>query len=158
DIIVRFYATRLQDVVGKPVVVENKVGMGGSLATGYVAQAKPDGYTIYMASSSALAAAPYLFKKLPYDPLKDFATVTSVFKAAFVLVVPSTSPCASVAELTDVLRRKGDKASYGSATHPGKVAAEIYKAQFGLKAVEVPYKSGLDALNDLYSGQLDFYF
>lgn len=158
DIIVRFYASKLQEVIGKPVVVENKVGMGGSMAAGYVAQAKPDGYTIFMSSSSALAAAPSLFKTLPYDPLKDFENVTTVFKAAFVMVVPSSSPFKTVAELTEHLRSKGDKSSYGSATHPGKVASEIYKTQFGLKTVAVPYKSGLDAINDLLSGQLDFYY
>jgi tripartite-type tricarboxylate transporter receptor subunit TctC len=159
DIIVRFYSNKLQEAIGKPVVVENKVGMGGSMAAGYLAQSKPDGYTICLASSgTVLAAAPFLFKNLPYNPKKDFAHVTPVFKAAFVLVVPSTSPYRTVAELTEAMRLKGDKSSYGSATQPGKIASEIYKTQFGLKTVEVPYKSGVDAMNDLHAGQIDFYF
>lgn len=157
DTIVRFYANKLQALIAKPVVVDIKTGMGGSIAAGYVAQSKPDGYTIFMSSSSVLAAAPWLFKKLPYDPLKDFACVAALFKATFVMVVPSDSLFGTVAELTAQLRKKGNKASYGSATHPGKIASEMYKAQSGLDAIEVPYKSGIDALNDLNAGLIDFY-
>lgn len=157
DTIVRFYANKLQALIGKPVVVDIKSGMGGSIAAGYVAQSKPDGYTIFMSSSSVLAAAPWLFKKLPYDPVNDFACVAALFKATFVMVVPREAPFKSVTELTAHLRKKGTKASYGSATHPGKIASEIYKAQAGVEAIEVPYKSGIDALNDLNAGLIDFY-
>jgi tripartite-type tricarboxylate transporter receptor subunit TctC len=159
DVVVRFYSNKLQEATGKAVVVENKVGMGGNIATDYVAHAKPDGYTIYIApSSSVLASAPSLFKKLPYDPLKDFAHITAVLKVAFIMVVPSTSPITTVEQLTEHLRKKGDKAAYGSSTHTGHIASELYKTQFGLKALEVPYKSGLDAINDLYAGQIDFFY
>jgi len=158
DIIVRFYTNKLQAALGKPVVVEIKLGMGGSMAAGYVAQAKPDGYTIFMSSSSALAAAPWLYKKLPYDPTKSFAYVTPMFQATFVMVVPSNSPHKTLADLTDYLRKKGDKGGYGSATNFSKVASSIYKSKAGLSTVEVPYKSGLDALNDLHAGLIDFYF
>jgi tripartite-type tricarboxylate transporter receptor subunit TctC len=158
DTIVRFYANKLQKPAGMPVVVEIKAGMGGSMAAGYVAHAKPDGYTIFMSRSSVLAAAPWIFKKLPYDPIKDFASVTTLFKATFVMVVPATSPFQTVAQLTEHLKKVGSKGSYGSATYPGKIASEIYKSQMGLETVEVPYKSGIDVLNDLNAGLIDYYF
>lgn len=158
DIAVRFYADKLASLIGKPVVVEPKVGMGGTMAAAYAAQARPDGHTIYLApSSTVLAAAPSLFKKLPYDPLKDFVHVLPVFKAAFVVVVPRDAPYKTLSELTTHLRQKGAKASYGSATLTGKIAGELYKEQFGLSVVEVPYKSGITAMNDMLSGLFDFY-
>ncbi|MSQ70201.1 MAG: tripartite tricarboxylate transporter substrate binding protein [Betaproteobacteria bacterium] len=159
DIAVRFYSEKLHGTIGKPVVVEPKVGMGGTMAAAYAAQARPDGHTIYLApSSTVLAAAPSLFKKLPYDPIKDFVPVLALFKTAFILVVPASAPYKTLPELTAHLREKGNKASYGTATLTGRVAAELYKTQFGLAAVEVPYKSGITAINDMLSGLFDFYF
>ena len=158
DIALRFYAERLARVAGKPVVVEPRVGAGGTVAAASVARAAPDGYTVFLASTStALAAAPYLFKTLNYDPARDFTHVCGVYKAAFCLVVSKSSPFMTLADLTAHLKRQGDKASYGTATVPGKVTAEIYKSQFGLQTVEVPYKTGVTALNDLLSGLFEFY-
>jgi tripartite-type tricarboxylate transporter receptor subunit TctC len=146
-------------VIGRPVNVEPKVGVGGTLAAAYAAKAKPDGYTIYLApSSTVMSAAQALYKQLPYDPMKDFVSLLGAFKTAFILLVPRSSPYTNVAELTEAMRKKGDKASYGTATLTGKVAAELYKEQFGLSAVEIPYKSGILAMNDMASGLFDFYF
>jgi tripartite-type tricarboxylate transporter receptor subunit TctC len=158
DIVTRFYSDKLAAVTGRPIVVEPRVGMGGTIAAASVARAAPDGYTIYVApSSSVLAAAPSVFRKLSYDPMRDFANVVALFKTAFMFVVPSNSPVRSIADLTELLRQKGAKGSYGSSTLPGKIAGELYKAQFGLATLEVPYKSGASAFNDLASGLLDFY-
>jgi tripartite-type tricarboxylate transporter receptor subunit TctC len=159
DIKVRFYSSKLSAVTGKPVIVENKPGALGNIATEMVARAKPDGYTIYIApGSSTLASAPSLFKKLGYDPINDFEHITTLSASAFALCIPSTSPFKSVAELTAYLKDKGDAASYGSIAPPSLVSGEIYKAAFGLKTVEVKYKEQGPLLNDLFGGHLAFFF
>jgi tripartite-type tricarboxylate transporter receptor subunit TctC len=159
DTKVRFYSNKLSQLCGKPVIVENRPGALGNIATEAVARAKPDGYTIYIApGSSTLASAPSLFKKLGYDPINDFEHITTLSASAFALVVPGTSPFKSVPELTAYLKDKGDAASYGSIAPPSLVAAEIYKQAFGLKTVEVKYKEQGPLLNDLYGGQLTFFF
>jgi tripartite-type tricarboxylate transporter receptor subunit TctC len=159
DVKVRFYSNKLSLATGKPVIVEDKPGALGNIATETVARAKPDGYTIYIApGSSTLAAAPSLFKKLGYDPINDFEHITTLSASAFALCVPIPSPFNSVAELTAYLTDKGDAASYGSGSPPSLVSAEIYKTAFGLKTVEVKYKEQGALLNDLFSGQLAFFF
>jgi tripartite-type tricarboxylate transporter receptor subunit TctC len=159
DIFVRFYARKLQELSGATVVVENKVGMAGNIATEAVARSKPDGYTLLIApASSVLAAGPFLFKKLNYDPIADFASITTLAKLPFVLIVAPDVGIGSVPELTARLKEKGEGGFYGSSTTVGLVASELYKSQFGLKTTEVKYKSGLDAINDLMAHHLDFFF
>ena len=154
---VRFLMNKLSIMTGKPGIVENKPGALGNIATETVARAKPDGYTIYVTpGSSTLAAAPSLFKKLGYDPINDFEHITTLSSSAFVLCVTGDSPYTTVAQLTEYLRQKGDAASYGSLAPPGLVSSEIYKAQFGLKTVEVKYREIGSLFNDLYSGQIAF--
>jgi tripartite-type tricarboxylate transporter receptor subunit TctC len=157
DIIVRFYAKKLQDLCGRSVIVENRPGAFGNIATEYVARSKPDGYTIFIApSSSYLGAAPSLFKKLNFDPLNDFEHVAPLLKNAWILSVSGDSPHKTAAELTAYLKAQGDKASYGSLANTGLISSELYKAQFGLKTVEVKYKATATALNDLWAGNLAF--
>jgi tripartite-type tricarboxylate transporter receptor subunit TctC len=159
DIFVRFYARKLQELAGQTVLVENKVGMAGNIATEYVARSKPDGYTIFIApASSILVAGPYLYKQLSYDPIKDFASITTLAKLPFVLVVPPDVGISSVAELVAKLKAKPDNGFFGSSTTNGLIASELLKTQFGLKSTEVKYKSGLDALNDLMAHNIDFQF
>jgi len=133
--------------------------MAGNIATEAVARSKPDGYTILIApASSILVAGPFLFKKLNYDPINDFASITTLAKLPFILIVPPDVGVSSVAELTGRLKDKGEGGFYGSSTTVGLVASELYKTQFGLKTTEVKYKSGLDAINDLMAHNLDFFF
>ncbi|MDH7796891.1 MULTISPECIES: tripartite tricarboxylate transporter substrate binding protein [unclassified Beijerinckia] len=157
DVIVRFYAKLLQERIGKTIIVENRPGAFGNIATEAVARAKPDGYTIgIMAASSQLAAAAALFRKLPFDPVNDLDQITTLMKLPFVLIVAGDSPFKSVADLTAHLREQGDKGSYGSAANTGLVASELYKAAAGLKTVEVKYKDPLGMLNDLWAGNIGF--
>src|SRR4029078_5599946 len=101
DTKVRFYSNKLSQLCGKPVIVENKPGALGNIATETVARAKPDGYTIYITpGSSTLAAAPSLFKKLGYDPINDFEHITTLSSSAFVLCVTGSSSFHTVPELT----------------------------------------------------------
>ena len=157
DAIVRFYARQLQEVSGKTVVVENKPGAFGNIATEFVARSKPDGYTLFIApTSSYLGAAPSLFKKLAFDPVNDFEHVSLLLKNTSVLAVSGDSPHKTAGELTASLKDRGDKASFGSLSNTGLISSELYKANFGLKAVEVKYKETGACLNDLWAGHLAF--
>jgi tripartite-type tricarboxylate transporter receptor subunit TctC len=157
DVFVRFYGDQLAKRIGKPVIVENRPGANGMIATNAVAQARPDGYTIAITPGSAmLAAAPHLFKTVPYDPVKDFEHVTTLARLAFVFTVAPSSPAKTMAELTALLRAKGDKGSYGTTANTGVVSGALYMQAFGLKSVEVKYGTAATAINDLLGGNLDF--
>jgi tripartite-type tricarboxylate transporter receptor subunit TctC len=158
DILVRFYARKFQEAIGKTVIVENKVGSFGNIANEYVARSKPDGYTIYIAPANLLAIAPHLYTKLAYDPIKDFEHITTLFKIPFVLLVAGNSPYKTVADLVADLKQKGDKASYGSVSTVSLVSAELFKQQFNLPTVEVKYKESAAAMNDLVGGNLSFVY
>jgi tripartite-type tricarboxylate transporter receptor subunit TctC len=159
DVKVRFYANKLQQALGnKTVIVENRPGAFGNIATETVAKAKPDGLTIYIApGSSTLAASPALFKKLSYDPVNDFEHITTLNTSAFVLCVDASRPFHTLADLTQYLKAQGDKASYGSIANTGLVASEMYKAKLGLKTIEIKYKEAGPLFNDLYAGNIAFF-
>jgi tripartite-type tricarboxylate transporter receptor subunit TctC len=156
DVVVRYYAKVLQDSVGKTVVVENRPGAFGNIATEAIARSKPDGYTVGIVASSAIAAAPALFKTLSYDPVKDFDQVTSLMRVPWFLLVAADSPYKTVADLTDYLKKQGDKGSYASVANSGVISSELYKLAFGLQTVEVKYRDPFLMLNDLYAGNVAF--
>jgi tripartite-type tricarboxylate transporter receptor subunit TctC len=157
DIIVRYYSDQLARLAGKPVVVENKPGAQGSIASAFVAKSPPDGYTIHITpASSTLASAPHIFKQLPYDPIKDFATVTTINSLTFVVAVDANKPFRSVSDLIAHLKSKPGHGFYGTQSNSGLIAAESLKAQTGLQTVSVPFKATGDAFANLLSGQIDF--
>lgn len=157
DILVRFYSDRLSKLAGQPVLVENRVGAQGNIATEAAVRAKPDGYTIMITpASSTLAAAPHVFKKLSYDPLKDFTPITTIAKLSFAIAVDASKPYQTMAELIDHLRKKPDHGAYGSGANSGIVSAELVKEIAGLKTTYIPYKVSGQALNELIAGQIDF--
>ncbi|MFM9971574.1 MAG: Bug family tripartite tricarboxylate transporter substrate binding protein [Burkholderiales bacterium] len=159
DTNVRFFATKLAAISGHPVIVENRPGMLSSLAADAVAKAAPNGYTILLAGvSSSHGANTVLYKKLPYDPVKDFTPVTTLFQGTFLLMVNTTSPHRSVADLTAALRAAGSKASYGYGSPTALAASELYKVRAGLHAVGIAYKTSVASLPEMYSGALDFQF
>ena len=159
DVFVRYFSSKLSDALGgKTVVVENKPGALGNIGSEYVAKAKPDGYTILITpGSSTLAASPHTFKKIGFDPVKDFTPVTTLSKLAFAMVVDPKTPIMTVADLTAHLKKKGDKASYAAATNTGNVATELYKSISGAPALPIPYKDYTVPLPDLIAGNLDFF-
>ncbi len=157
DVMVRYFSNRLSEMAGKPVIVDNKAGAFGNIATSFVARAKPDGYTIYIApGSSVLAAAPSLFNQLSYDPINDFEHITTLFKVSFIQIVAGSSPYKTVADLTKALKEKGASGSYGSLANTGLVSSELYKKAFGLNTVEVKYKEVQSMIIDLVNGVTDF--
>jgi tripartite-type tricarboxylate transporter receptor subunit TctC len=159
DTSVRFYSAKLAEVSGNTVIVENRPGMISSLGADAVAKAPPDGHTILLASvTSSHAANLVLFKKLPYDPVRDFTPVTTLYRTTFILMVDANSPHRTVAGLTEALRAKGNKASYGYGSPPALAAAELYKARVGLQALGISYKTSVASMPEMYSGALDFQF
>jgi tripartite-type tricarboxylate transporter receptor subunit TctC len=157
DIIVRYYSEQLARLAGKPVIVENKPGAQGSIASAFVAKSAPDGYTIHITpASSTLAAAPHIFKQLPFDPIKDFASVTTINSLTFVVAVDAAKPINSVQELIQILKQKPGHGFYGTQSNSGQIAAELFKASTGLSTEYVPFKVTGDAFTNLLAGQIDF--
>jgi tripartite-type tricarboxylate transporter receptor subunit TctC len=156
DVLVRYFAEKLRPLANRTVIVENKSGAGGNIAMEYVARAKPDGYTIFVHAATAVAANQHLFKKPPVDAAKAIQIAASINRQPFMLVVDAKSPYRTVADLTDAMRKKGDKATYATAAPTGTIMGEIYKDVTGIKAIEVNYKTGPDSLNEMLSGKLDY--
>lgn len=156
DITVRWTAEQLRPLMKRTIIVENKVGAGGNIATGYVARSKPDGHTILINGASAVAANMHLIKDSPVDAGKEIQVAATMNRQPTMLLVRADAPWKTVAELTAFLREKGDKATYGISNPLGKVMGAIYKAHEKLEAVEVQYRTGNDALNDFSSGVLDY--
>lgn len=157
DLLARYIGSKLSEKAGQPVIVENKPGASATIGAQAAALAKPDGYTLLLTGSSTHATAPSLFKKLPFDPVKDFTPITTVQKLAFVLMVDAKTPVNTVAELTDFLKKKG-KTSYGVSNTTSLAAGEQYKTATGLDVLRVNYKATQEAVRDLYAGLIDFMF
>jgi tripartite-type tricarboxylate transporter receptor subunit TctC len=156
DIMVRFFADKISRKTGNVIVVENRPGGGGMLALTTTARAAPDGHTILVSGGTAAAINANLLKAPPIDVGKEIRAVATVNKIPFVVAVDGKSPYKSLPELTEALRKKGDKASYAFSNPFSKVIAESYKTMAGLKTVDVSYKNAIDSLNDLASGSIDF--
>jgi tripartite-type tricarboxylate transporter receptor subunit TctC len=156
DTIARIFASKLGESQGQPVVVENRAGSGGLIAAEAAAKSKPDGYTLLFGSASYNAIFASLYKKLPYDPVKDFAPVSLIATFPLVLVVNSSVPAGSVGEFIAYAKRNPGKLSYASAGNgsPLHLSMEMLKSATGIDVVHVPYKGGVLAIGDLMSGQI----
>jgi tripartite-type tricarboxylate transporter receptor subunit TctC len=159
SIVARFYADQLAKLSGQTVIVENRPGMILSIGADLVAKSAPDGYTILITSvTSSHAANLFMFKKLPYDPVKDFTPVALLQQGYFILMVRPESGWNTVADLTAAMKQKGPKASYGYGSPPALGSAELYKARAGLQAVGIPYRTAMQSLPQMFAGELDFQF
>ncbi len=159
DVVARFYADQLSKIAGKPVIVENRPGMILSTGADAVAKSKPDGYTILITSvTSSHAANVFNFKKLPYDPIKDFTPVATLQRSYFILMVRADAPWKTVAELTEAMKQKGEKATYAYGAPPALASAELYKARTGITAIGIPYKTSMASLPEMLRGEIDFQF
>jgi tripartite-type tricarboxylate transporter receptor subunit TctC len=153
---VRYVAEKVRPLAGRNIIVENRFGASGNVAAEYALRSKPDGYTIFVHAASALAANMHLFRKPPFDAAKDVQVAATINRQPFMMVVDAKKPWKTVAEATEALKPKGDKATYATSASTGTVMGEIYKQATGVKAVEVVYRVGVDSLNDLLSGSLDY--
>lgn len=160
DLIARVLGPPLGDLLGQPVIIENRPGSNGEIGTAYVAKAVPDGYTVLVASNGSITISPGLGKKLPYDPRKDLSPLTIVASNPMLLVVPPQSAFKSVADVIAQARSQPGKLSSASAgaAGPTHLALELFKSMAGVDIVHVPYKGGGPALTDLMGNQIDMYF
>jgi tripartite-type tricarboxylate transporter receptor subunit TctC len=156
DHIARLTGSELQQALGQPVVVENKPGAQGGIAAAEVAKAAPDGYTLMMTTNTPQAAAVSLFKKLNYDPVKDFAPVARLGTTSFMLMVKPEFPAKNFKEFLAYSKGRNQSAGYGSAG--SQVSLVMLKTMAKLDVVEVPYKGIPQAITDTMGGQLAFTF
>ena len=156
DVLVRYFAEKLRPVAEPHGDRGEQGGRRRQHRQEYVARAKPDGYTIYVHAATAVAANQHLFKKPPVDAAKAFQIAASINRQPFMLVVDAKSPYKTVADLTEAMKKKGDKATYATAAPTGTIMGEIYKDVTGIKAVEVNYKTAPDSLNEMLSGKVDY--
>lgn len=160
DILGRLIAARLTDAWGQQVVVENRPGANAIIGMELAARAKPDGYTLAMVVPSAMTVNQFIYRKLPYDPLRDFAPITQSTAIAFVLVANPALPVKSVKDLVALGKARPGELNYsssgiGNLTH---LAGELFGLSAGVKAVHVPNKGDTPALLDVMTGQTAYMF
>ena len=139
----------------QPVVVDNKPGANAFIGAQAAAKAPKDGYTVFIATNTTHAANEHLFKKLPYDPVKDFEPVTLLSKGGQILIVNNSLPVSNVQELIKLARSKPGKLSFGSGSSSSRIAGELFKQMTGTFIVNIPYRSNPPAVTDLIGGQID---
>jgi tripartite-type tricarboxylate transporter receptor subunit TctC len=155
DQLARALGQSITEQTKQAVVVENKAGASGMLAAQQVARAAADGYTVLITTNTTHAANEHLYKKLPYDPVKDFVPITGLGKGGQVLVVRADSPYKSVNDLLAAARKSPGKITFGSGSSSSRVAGELFQQMSGTQLLHVPYKSNPLAITDLLGGQID---
>ena len=160
DAVCRALAQPLSERLGKSVVVENRPGAGSVIGTAAGAKAAPDGYTMVMAGSGSLAISATMYKKLPYDPVKDLIPLTMGAKIPFVLVVNPSLPVHSPAELVAYAKANPGKLSFasGGPGSPHHLYGELLKSMTGIEMTHVPYKGSAPALTDVIAGHVPLLF
>src|ERR1700712_270863 len=159
DVVPRLVFDRLSAELGQTIVVENRAGAGGTLGTGIVAKAEPDGYNI-LAHSSALTIAPAIFTSISYDVTKDLSSMLMVGYLPNVMIVPMSRPWNTVQDFIAAATKKDAVINYGSvgigsAVH---ISAEKFRLAAGFEATHVPYRGGSEVIADILGGRIDFYF
>lgn len=137
------------------VVVDNKPGANSFIGAQAAAKARPDGYTVFITTNTTQAANQHLFKKLPYDPVRDFAPLTALGRGGQIMVVNPALPVNTVAEFIALAKSKPGKLSFGSGSSSSRVAGEQFKQMTGTYILNIPYKSNPPAVTDLLGGQID---
>ena len=158
DTAARLIEQPLAKRLGQPIVIENKPGASGTIGTTVATQEKPDGYTLLLASSGPHALAPHLFKRIDFDPVKDFSFIALIYNAPTFLVVPTDSPFKTSQELIDFAKANPDKLNYGSSGIGSgqNIGVNMLMDVAGFKAVHIPYKGTGPMLTALVAGQVDF--
>ena len=161
DFFARLVFPRVSASLGQAVVIENRPGAGTAIGASEVARSAPDGYTLLLGDAGTYAFNPTLYKKLSYDPVKDFEPVSLTGRFALILAVnPAAMPATTVKEFVDAAKRQPGKIDYG-APGPGSpihLAMEFFKQRAGVTMTPIPYKGGADALSDLIGGRIPALF
>jgi tripartite-type tricarboxylate transporter receptor subunit TctC len=160
DILARLIGQRLAETLGQPVVIENRAGAAGNIGTEAAAKSPPDGYTLVTGNNATFGANASLYKRLGFDPIRDFAPVVLVATQPNILVVHPSLPANSVKELVALAKARPGQLNYsgsgmGAAAH---LAAELFKSMTGTSIVHIPYKSAAPALTDLIAGETQLMF
>jgi tripartite-type tricarboxylate transporter receptor subunit TctC len=160
DVIARIVAQKLTEAFKQQAIVENRAGAGGRVGTEFVARSAPDGYTLLLTGSGSVIFAAALYDKLPYDPLKDLAPVTTVASSALMLVAHPAVPARSVKQLVALARAKPGALNYASSGSgaPAHLAAELFQALTKTKLTHVPYKGTAPAVTSVLTGETDVSF
>ncbi|MBV5346304.1 MAG: tripartite tricarboxylate transporter substrate binding protein [Rhodoferax sp.] len=160
DLIARTLAPKLQEKLGGTFITDNKAGATGTIGAGFVARATPDGHTLLVSSLGPFVIAPHLLAKVPYDALKDFDYITVAVQAPNVLVVPTSSPHKSMADVLAFQKSNPDKMTFASSGNGSSdhLTAELFWLQTGTTGIHVPYKGGGPVMSDLLGGQVDSSF
>jgi tripartite-type tricarboxylate transporter receptor subunit TctC len=152
----RLWADKLGTALGQTVVVDYKPGAGGQIGASEVAKAAPDGHTLLLANTGTMVINPALYRKLPYDTLKDFVSVARTAQQPLAIVVNPNVPVKSVAELIELAKQKPGSVNYGSAGAGGisHLVPEMFEKAVGVQLTHIPYKGSAPAFNDLIGGQV----
>jgi tripartite-type tricarboxylate transporter receptor subunit TctC len=156
DIIARIIGQKLQDDFGQSVIIENKVGAGGSLAALSVMAAPPDGYTLLVGASGAMSIIPAISVRPPYATLKEFAPISNVASFPLILSIYPSHPAKSVQELVAWMKANPDKANYATASSAFTLATELFKLRTGAPGTAIPYKSSNESLVSVIGRQSVF--
>jgi tripartite-type tricarboxylate transporter receptor subunit TctC len=159
DVVPRLFFERLSTELGQPIVIENRVGAGGSVGTSAVAKSDPDGYTL-LSQTNAISIAPAIFPNLNYDTTRELSSVLMIGYAANVMIVPNERPWKTIQDFLASAKTKGTVINYGSvgvgsAVH---ISSEKFRAAAGFEATHIPYRGGSEVIADIIGGRIDFYF
>jgi tripartite-type tricarboxylate transporter receptor subunit TctC len=160
DAAARPIAMKVAQLLGQPIIIENKPGASTTIGADYVARSAPDGYTLVIGALASHVLAPYLYTHLPYDPVRDFAPISLLVTAPNILVVGKNSRFSTLAELVAAARAAPGKLTYVSpgVGTPAHLAGEIFMKQAGIELLHVPYKGGGNYLPDIIAGRVDLCF
>jgi len=156
DVLVRYFAEKVRPLTGRTIIVQNRPGAGGNMATEFMLRAKPDGHTIFVHAGNTVASNQHLIKNNPIDAVKQVRIAATINKQGFFLTVAASSPYKDVKSLTEAMRAKGDRASYATTANSGVIMGALYRQIAGLKSVEVKYKTGIESLKEMESGVIDY--
>lgn len=148
----------LRQSLGQNFLVENAPGADGTVAARRVADAPPDGYTLFVTTNTTHAVNPSVYRQLPYDPVKDFAPVGGIMRISYLLAVPATSPHKTFDEFRAAAKASTKPLTYGSGNMGGQVSGELLRQRLGIDLVNVPYRGTPQGLADLAGGRIDVFF
>ena len=156
DIVARLLADELRVAFNQNFIVDNKPGASAQIGAEHVAKATPDGYTLFVTTNTSHSANPFLFKKLPYDPIKDFAPVAGIMNIPVIVVVDPKLPINSMQDLVAYAKARPGKVSFGYGNSIGQVVGASFAKSAGIEVVSVPYKSSPQAMTDVMGGQVSY--
>jgi tripartite-type tricarboxylate transporter receptor subunit TctC len=156
DIIARTVGQKLAEAWGQPVVVDNRAGAGGNIGTDLAAKAAPDGYTLLLSNFGPLAISPFVYSKLPYDPIKDLSAITLAATSWFFVVTNPALPVGSIKDLIALAKTKPDQIAFASAGNasPSHLAAALFQSSAGVRLIHVPYKGGAPSVGAVIAGEV----